>query len=47
MLVCIFKYGHEGDGYTSKSPHTAKEKFEGLHILEAAEVRQDTGGDGH
>ncbi len=33
------QYGKEGDGYERKSPHTENEKFEGLHLLEAAKVR--------
>ena len=32
------QYGSEGDGYSQKSPHTTREKFEGLNILEAAKV---------
>ena len=32
------QHGNEGDGYSQKSPHTSKEKFEGLNILDAAKV---------
>ena len=32
------QYGSEGDGYSQKSPHTKREKFEGLNILDAAKV---------
>ena len=32
------QYGSEGDGYSRKSPHTSREKFEGLNILDAAKV---------
>ena len=32
------QYGSEGDGYSQKSPHTNREKFEGLNILDAAKV---------
>ena len=35
----IVQFGVEGDGYQQKSPHTANEKFEGLHILDAAKVQ--------
>jgi hypothetical protein len=36
----VLQFAVEGDGYQRKSPHTQKEKFEGLHILDAAKVRQ-------
>ncbi|XP_064389093.1 prolyl 3-hydroxylase 2-like [Halichondria panicea] len=36
QLIQLASYGKEGDGYERKSPHTENEKFEGLHLLEAA-----------
>lgn len=35
-LIQLASFGREGDGYNRKSPHTTRETFEGLHILEAA-----------
>ena len=38
LAIVFLQFGKEGDGYNQKSPHTPREKFEGLHILEAAKV---------
>ena len=32
------QHGIEGDGYNRKSPHTTREIFEGLNVLDAAKV---------
>lgn len=38
QLIELASYGKEGDGYNRKSPHTQYEKFEGLHVLDAAKA---------
>ena len=39
MMYLCTQFSTEGDGYHGrKSPHTTNEKFEGLHILDAAKV---------
>ena len=35
---CLLQHCKEGDGYQQKSPHTYSEYFEGLNILDAAQV---------